>query len=80
MSYVKPDTGDALNDYFTNISNFVNIAPNLLKVKNKHSFMAWFDKLFEIDKRALILYLKQNKEKIKPDCLRLAEERLHIKL
>lgn len=71
MSYVKPKTGDGVNDFFTNIGNFVNIAPNLLKYKNKRAFMAWFDKLYEIDKRSLVLYLREHKNEINPDYIKL---------
>ena len=80
MSYVKPNTGDGVNDFFTNIVNFVNIAPNLLKCKNKRAFMTWFDKLYEIDKRSLVLYLREHKNEINPDYIKTAEERLHIEI
>ena len=61
MSYVKPNTGNAVNDWFTNIVNFTNIAPRLLEIKNKPSFSIWLDKLEAIDKRSLYLYLRAHK-------------------
>ena len=77
MGYIQPNTGDTLNDYFINLTNFTNIADHLLKVNNTRSFNAWFDKLYEIDPRTLLLYLRKHKEKIRPEFIEIAERRLH---
>lgn len=67
MSYVEPNTSDSLNDWFSNMANFMNILPNILKATEKSTFCRWFDKLYEIDKRSLRLYLIKHKNKIDPE-------------
>lgn len=76
MSYQRPDTGDTLNDYFINLTNFINISDHLLQANNNRAFTAWFDKLYEIDSRALFLFLRKNKDKIRPEFIQIAERRL----
>lgn len=67
MSYKKPNTGDSVNDLFSNLANFMNIVPNMMNAKEPAEFNVWFDKLFEIDKRSLKLYVKKHNDKIKPE-------------
>lgn len=75
MSYTKPDTGDSMNDYFTALADFVMLAPNLLKAKDKHAFLIWLDKLEQIDRRSLLLYLRKHKDEIPPEFMKLAQYR-----
>ena len=76
MSYRPPDTtGDSLNDYFTRLSDFTNIAPNLLKAKSAESFEVWFEKLELIDKRSLYFYIREHKSEIKDEYLKMVEKR-----
>ena len=67
MSYRKSNTNDGIYDLFSNLAYFTNIVPNLINAKTKKEFNLWFDKLFEIDKRSLKLYLEKNKNKINPE-------------
>ena len=67
MSYKQPIKKDSLNNWFTNIANFMNIVPNMINAKEKSTFCRWFDKLYEIDKRSLRLYLIKHKEQINPE-------------
>ena len=67
MSYKKSNTNDGIYDLFSNLAYFTNIVPNLINTKTKKEFNLWFDKLFEIDKRSLKLYLEKNKNKINPE-------------
>lgn len=64
MSYKKPNTGNYLNDYFTNLGNFYNILPNLktaARNKDEDSYFLWIEKLDFIDRRSMYLVLlKEN--------------------
>lgn len=65
MSYTPPaPTGDTLNDYFSRLNDFMNIAPNLLKASSVQSFEVWYEKLELIDRRALFLYIKEHSSEI----------------
>lgn len=65
MSYIPPEpTGDPLNDYFIRMKDFTTIAPNLLKASSVQSFEVWYEKLELIDRRALLLYIKEHKDEI----------------
>lgn len=75
MSYIKPSTGNSMNDFFTSLNDFTMLAPRLLRANNSQSFQIWLDKLEAIDRRALFLYLRRHKEQIKPDYLNLAQRR-----
>ncbi|MCR5670147.1 MAG: hypothetical protein K6G10_04010 [Butyrivibrio sp.] len=76
MSYKpQPPTGDSINDMFSRLADFVNIAPNLLKASSKNSFEVWFEKLELIDKRSLYYYLKEHKNEIPREYLDMVRER-----
>lgn len=75
MSYKKPNTGNTMNDYFTALTDFTLLAPRILRANNSHSFQIWLEKLEAIDRRSLLLYLRQNKNKIKPEYLAIAQRR-----
>ena len=75
MSYKRPNTGNSMNDYFTALSDFVMLAPNLLKADSERNFEIWLEKLELIDRRALLLYLRQHKEEIRPEFIKLAQYR-----
>lgn len=45
------------------LDNFYNMAPNLLNA-NHDKFERWFEKLYRIDKRALLFYVVANKNKL----------------
>lgn len=64
MSYKQPNTGNSLNDYFTNLVAFNQCSPHLLESENLEQFVVWFDKLRLIDRRALLLFLRQHKNEI----------------
>ena len=75
MSYKKPNTGNTMNDYFSSLADFTMLAPKLLHAPTEQSFIIWLHKLEAIDKRALFLYLKDNKEKIPKKHLEIAKKR-----
>ena len=75
MSYKRPNTGNSMNDYFTSLFDFVSLSDNLLTAKDSHEFEIWLEKLEEVDKRALYLFLKKNKDKISEDYMDLAKRR-----
>ena len=80
MSYHQPDTGNDMNDYFSSLTDFVMLAPNILKATNADSFQIWLEKLEAIDRRALFLYLRQNKSQIPPEHLEIAQRRFVKKI
>ena len=75
MSYRQPNTGDSLNDYFTALTDFVIISPNLLKADSERNFEIWLEKLALIDRRALFLFLKKHRDEIPPNHMKLAQLR-----
>ena len=38
MSYTPKKTNDMLNDYFTNLADFMSISPNILQADTKLTF------------------------------------------
>ena len=75
MSYRKPNTGNAMNDYLSSLTNFVVLAPHLIEAKNTNSFQIWLEKLEKIDRRALLLYLRKNKNNIPAEHINIAQRR-----
>ena len=80
MSYKQPNTGDSLNDYFTNLAAFQKYTPNLLQAKTLDEFVIWFDKLRLIDRRALFLFLRKNKSKFDPSYIKFAQRHFVAKI
>lgn len=64
MSYKIHDTGDLTNNYITRLSDFIQLAPNLLNSKTSEEFEIWYEKLDMIDRRSLFLYIRKNIKKI----------------
>lgn len=77
MSYKKPDTGNTMNDYFTRVGDFTRLAPKLLDARTVHNFEIWLDKLIQIDRRSLVLYLKAHEEEIPKEHWEKAKMRLN---
>lgn len=75
MSYTPEKTNDMLNDYFTNLADFMSISPNILQADNKVDFLNWITKAEQIDKRTLLLFLRKHKEQINPEFLEIAQLR-----
>lgn len=75
MSYKQPNTGNAMNDYMTSLTSFVLLAPNLLNAKTDQTFLNWLNKLEAIDRRALLLYIKEHKQDIPLDRLKAAQRK-----
>ena len=75
MSYQQTQTHDMLNDYFSNLADFMSISKNILQAENKVDFLNWITKAEKIDKRTLFLFLKKHKEQINPEFLEIAQLR-----
>lgn len=75
MSYVRPNTGDSLNDYFSSLNDFTMLAPNLLAAKDPRGFQVWFEKLEQIDRRSLLRYIRIHKADIPEAHLDMARKR-----
>ena len=73
MSYRQPDTGNTMNDYFTNLSTFVMLAPKFLGAPDERSFEIWREKLELVDRRALLLFLRKHKDELPPEHLAQAQ-------
>ena len=52
-----------IDEFIVNLLNFRNIAENLLK-KEDYQFERFFEKLYNIDKRALSLFIRENIDNI----------------
>lgn len=76
MSYKKPHTGNTMNDYFTRLMDFTRLSSNLLEADSDNNFEIWLDKLIQIDRRSLILFLKKNSDKIPNEYMERAKIRL----
>lgn len=75
MSYTRKETQDPLNGYFSSLVDFVQLSPHLIEAKNEHSFLIWLDKLEQIDRRSLILYLRKNKNKLPKNHLAIIQRK-----
>lgn len=76
MSYRKPDTGNSMNDYFSALMDFNLLAPKLLQADTSRKFDIWLDKLAQIDRRSTVLYVKKNKDRIRPEYMERVPTRL----
>lgn len=76
MSYPKPRTGNPMNDYFTALNDFTMLAPKLLAAKSPDAFEIWLDKLMSIDRRSLVLYIKEHEDEMPPEHVARAKARL----
>ncbi len=73
MSYVQPNTGDSLNDYFHNLANFENMKKNMLQASSLDGFLRWFDKLRTIDARATLITLKHQEQSLPKEWMAYAK-------
>ncbi len=80
MSHTKPNKTDSLNEYFTALTDFIILLPNLEKAKDVETFTIWFDKLFQIDPRALLRWVKENRDTIPDDFIAVANARYRRRL
>ncbi len=69
MSYSIPKKTDSLNEYFTRLADFTLLLPNLEKAEDKETFDIWFDKLRQIDPRALLIWIREHKDSLPEGCL-----------
>lgn len=76
MSYQKPNTGNSMNDYFTNLSTFYQLAPKLLAAKDPQNFEIWLDKLIQVDRRSLVLFIQKHEKEIPKEHMIRAKHRL----
>ncbi len=76
MSYRRPNTGDSLNDYFSALSDFVQLWPNLVNASTEQGFLCWFEKLYLIDPRSLVIWLERYRDDINPKFWWYVEYRL----
>lgn len=76
MSYQKRKTGNSMNDYFTRLRDFYLLVPNLEKAETPRTFELWLDKLVQIDRRSLILWLRKHQKTIPEDYWKKAVRRM----
>lgn len=76
MSYRKPTTGNAMNDYFTRLRDFSQVSPKLLAAATDHQFIVWLDKCIRIDPRSTVLFLKEHRDEIPSAYMEKAKIRL----
>ena len=75
MSYHVKEREEYLNEYFSRLVDFNQLAPNLLSAQTDTEFELWFEKLEQIDKRYLYIYIKENYKKIPLKRLTLIKDR-----
>lgn len=75
MSYRMPDTNDGVNDLVCTLADFTILAPRLLSADSMVSFVAWFEKLETINRRALLIFLRENKGRIPAEYMGFAKGR-----
>lgn len=80
MSYTPTDTGDSINNLFHSLVDFALLAPHLLQAKNLQSFIVWFEKLELINRRSLLIYLREHKNEIPKKHLDFARTRFVQKI
>lgn len=69
MRYNKTKTDDNVYNFITDLIEFNKHSHNLIEAKSFKEFEVWFEKCEEIDKRSLLLFLRNNKDKIPKDYL-----------
>lgn len=74
MSYVRKNKSDALNEYFTALTDFSVLSPRLLNADSEHNFIMWFEKLWLIDSRALFFFIRKHKDELSPEYVEWAQE------
>lgn len=60
MSYGKRKTENSMNAYFMRLRDFNLLSPRLLHAADLKSFQIWLEKLTLIDRRSLVLFLRQH--------------------
>lgn len=75
MSYHAPTYNDDVQNYFRRLIDFKQCSHFLLEAQSLEAFEVWFAKLELIDKRTLLLFLRQHKAEIRPEFLDLAQRR-----
>lgn len=75
MSYHKPDTGNDMNNYFTSLADFTMLAPRLIEAKDEEHFEVWLEKLLLIDRRSLLIYIREHKNEIPEQHMKLVRRR-----
>lgn len=75
MSYRRPHTGNPLNNYMKSLNDFYTLVPHLLNANSKFEFEIWLEKLEQIDRRSLLLYMKKHKDEFKPEFLEMVQDR-----
>lgn len=76
MSYQRKTCEDGVNEWFSAMADFVNIAPNLLKARSTEEFEVWFEKLQQIDPRSIYYYIKEHKSEIPEEYINYVKSRL----
>ena len=79
MSYLIEKREEFLNEYFSRLADFYRLAPRLLQSSSDEEFELWFEKLEQIDKRSLYLYIKKFYQRIPIRRLKLIKDRFDYK-
>lgn len=67
MSYQAPESSDSLSEFFSRLTDFYTVLPNLRKAETKDDFLTWYDKLERIDRRSLYIFLHTHKDELNPE-------------
>ncbi len=73
MSIKQPDTGNSMNDYFSALAEFTSRSHHLVEAADEEEFTRWFNELVQIDRRAMLLFLRQHKDEIPAEHIAIAQ-------
>ncbi len=62
--YNKANTGDLVNDWFSNAPSFMSAANRMVNAQTEMEFLVFLEKAISIDKRSTCLYLKKHMEQL----------------
>lgn len=75
MKHKYKETDDpSLNQFFMNLMAFQEMSPNLLKSRNMNDFMHWFEKLYNTDRRSLLMFIYKYRNVLNGDYIIFAEK------
>lgn len=62
--YIKSNTGDLVNDWFSNATDFLRVANRMLAAKTEMEFVVFLEKSISIDKRSTCLFIIKHAEEL----------------
>lgn len=80
MSYHALERSDSTSSYFSRLTDFYSVLPNLKAADTKENFLIWYDQLERIDRRSLYIYLHNHKDELNSEYVDLVRDRFKREL